>query len=208
MTGNVGSTWPPAHGVPLFYLEKKEASPSPFSPGWGTATHILLLFHPIPTRDGMPPSLLPDPTDSAPTTLDDSLWPLLVVRFGDATERALEAYLAAREAYLARAQPHVVIIDTRAVHLPPPRVRQRYIDWLTKHERALRQWTLGSAYIIGSPAVRVMMSLIRHLAPMTTPFLVTETLPPSAAWAAERLQEAGHAQMATRVRAHYALAAS
>jgi hypothetical protein len=156
----------------------------------------------------MLPSLLPEPSRSGFTTLDDSLWPLLVVRFGDATERALEAYLAAREAYLARAQPHVVIIDTRAVHLPSPRVRQRYIEWLTKHERALQQWTLGSAYIIASPAVRMMMSLIRHLAPMTTPFLVTENLPASASWAAERLQEAGLAPVATRVRAQYAVAAS
>jgi hypothetical protein len=156
----------------------------------------------------MASSLLPEPTDSGHTTLDDSLWPLLVVRFGAATERGLEAYLAAREAYLARAQPHVVIIDTRAMYLPSPRARQRYTDWLTRHERALREWTLGSAYLIASPAVRVMMSLTRHLAPMSTPFLVTETLPPAAAWAAERLQEAGLAQAATRVRAHYAVAAS
>ncbi len=208
MTGNVGSTRPPAHGVSLFVPDKMEGSPSPFSPGWGTSSHILRLFHPIPTRDGIPPPLFPDPAGSAPTTLDDSLWPLLVVRFGAATEGALDAYLAARQEYLARAQPHVVIIDTRALHLPPTRLRQRYTDWLNANARAVREWTLGTAYVIASPAVRMMMSAIRHFAPLTTPFVVTPTLPPSAAWAAERLQEAGLAQVATRVRTQYAIAAS
>jgi hypothetical protein len=157
----------------------------------------------------MPLAFPPVPTGPGLTTLDASLWPLLVVKLGrESTEQDLEAYLAEREAYLARAQPHIAIIDTRAVHLPSPRLRQRYTDWLSVHERALRQWTLGTAYVIDSPAVRMMMSVIRHFGKMATPFIVTATLPPSAAWAAERLHEAGFAQAATRLRAHYAVPAS
>ncbi|HEX8823543.1 MAG TPA: hypothetical protein VF794_26715 [Archangium sp.] len=153
--------------------------------------------------------LAPVPAGPPPITLDDSQWPVLVVKLGrDPTESAVETYLAAREAYLARAQPHVVVIDTRAVHLPSPRLRQRYTDWLCQHERALRQWTLGTAYVINSPAVRMMTSVIRHCARMATPFLVSETLPASAAWAAERLHEAGLLQAATRLRAHYSVPAS
>ena len=157
----------------------------------------------------MPLSLAPVPAGPPPITLDDSQWPVLVVKLGrDATEQAFEEYLAAREAYLARCQPHVVVIDTRALHLPSPRLRQRYSDWLSQHARALSQWTLGSAYIINSPAVRMMMSVIRHCARLATPFVVTETLPPSAAWAAERLHEAGLLQAATRLRTHYAVPSS
>jgi hypothetical protein len=152
---------------------------------------------------------VPVSTGLGSTTIEASLWPLLVVKLGrDTTEQELEAYLSEREAYLARAQPHVVVIDTRAVHLPVPRLRQRYAEWLGQHERALRQWTLGTAYVIDSPAVRMMMSVIRHFARVATPFVVTSTLPPSAAWAAERLHEAGLPQAATRLRAHYSVPAS
>jgi hypothetical protein len=140
---------------------------------------------------------------------EDSLWPLLLVKFGrNSTDEDLETYLESRYAYLRRRERHVVIIDTREVHLPSVRQRQRYADWLREHEVLIRQWTLGSAYVIASPTVRMMASVIRHFGAMSTPFLATTTLPPAAAWAAERLGEAGLAQAAARVRASYSIPTS
>jgi hypothetical protein len=142
-------------------------------------------------------------------SVDSGLWPLLVVKLGHgATRQELEAYLAARAASLQRREPHVCIIDAREVDMAPPQLRQRYTDWLSEHEASLRQWGLGTAYILHSPAVRMMMSVIRHFGRLTTPFVVTSTMQPAATWAAERLQEAGLAPAATRVRAQYAIAAS
>ncbi|PTL79587.1 hypothetical protein [Vitiosangium sp. GDMCC 1.1324] len=144
-----------------------------------------------------------------PATVDGSLWPVLMVKFGrTGTMRDLEAYLAHRAAWLGRCEPHLCIIDAREVNLPSMQLRQRYTDWLTEHEAALRQWMLGTAYVIQSPAVRVMMSVMRHVAPLTSPFVVTATPQPAAIWAAERLQEAGLAQAAMRLRASYAVPAS
>ena len=100
------------------------------------------------------------------------------------------------------------ILDVRDVYLPPAQMRQRYTGWLLENEEALRRWSLGNAYVIQSPEVRVMMSLIRHSAHLAMPFVVTATLPPAAAWAADRLQEAGLSQAATRVRAAHGIAAS
>lgn len=142
-------------------------------------------------------------------TLDSGLLPLLVVKFGrDSTKQDLEAYLADRAAILQRCEPHVCIVDARDVDITPPHLRQRYTDWLAEHEAPLRQWVLGTAYIIHSPAVRMMMSVIRHFGRMASPFVVTTAMQPAAAWAAERLHEAGLAPAATRVRAQYAIAAS
>lgn len=141
--------------------------------------------------------------------VDGSLWPLLLVKFGrSATLRDLEAYLAVRAEWLQRCEPHLCIIDTRELHLPHTSLRQRYTEWLSEHEAGMRQWMLGTAYIIQSPEVRMMMSVIRHCAPLSTPYVVTATLPSAATWAAERLQEAGLPQAATRVRAHFAIPAS
>lgn len=142
-------------------------------------------------------------------TVDCGLWPLLVVKLGrDATRQDLESYLAARAAILQRCEPHVCIVDARDVDMTPPQLRQRYTDWLAEHEAPLRQWILGTAYIIQSPAVRMMMSLIRHFGRMASPFVVTATMQPAAVWAAERLHDAGLVPAATRVRAQYAIAAS
>jgi hypothetical protein len=144
-----------------------------------------------------------------PITVDGSLWPLLVVKLSrSCTMQELDVYLAERAAYLARCQPHVCIVDAREVHMPPACLRQRYTEWLREHEAPLRRWMLGTAYITVSPAVKMMVSVIRHFAPLTTPFVITGTLQPAAAWAAERFQEVGLVQGATRIRAHYAVAAS
>lgn len=155
------------------------------------------------------PGLAAPAREPSCVTVDGGLWPLLVVKLGrGGTMQELDSYLAARDAWLRRGEPHVCIIDAREVNLPQGHLRQRYTDWLSEREAALRQWVLGTAYIIQSPAVRMMMSVIRHFARITTPFVVTANMQPAASWAAERLQDAGLVPAATRVRAQYAIAAS
>lgn len=145
----------------------------------------------------------------SPITVDGRLWPLLVVKLGrSGTMQELETYLAERAAYLARNEPHVCIMDAREVHMPAACLRQRYSEWLRENEAALRRWTLGTAYICQTPAVQMMVSVMRHVARMTMPFVVTATMPPAAAWAAERFQEVGLLQAATRIRTQYAVPAS
>ena len=173
----------------------------------------LLRFHPIPSQDGMSLSFTPHVAAPRPApsgiTLDSGLWPLLVVKIGRSpTRQDLERYLEARAATLQRREPHVCLFDARDVQMPPTQLRQHYTDWLAAHETVLRQWMLGTAYIIQSPTVRIMMSAIRHFGRLASPFVVTATMQPAATWAAERLHEAGLVPAATRVRAQYAIAAS
>jgi 7-keto-8-aminopelargonate synthetase-like enzyme len=151
----------------------------------------------------MPQSCVSLPSAPSLVTVDDAFSPLLVVKFGRGSEQDLDAYLTTRAAYLRREQPHIVLFDARQVHMLSARVRQRYTDWLRAHEEKLRQWTLGTAYVVESPTVRMMMSVIRHFTSMASPFIVTATLPPAAVWAADRLSEAGMAQAATLIRVHY-----
>ncbi len=154
----------------------------------------------------MPLSCVSPPSAPSLVTVEEALSPLLVVKFGrSGSEQDLDTYLTARATYLWHEQPHVVIFDARQVHMLSARVRQRYTEWLREHEVALRRWTLGTAYIIESPTVRMMMSVVRHFASMANPFIVTATVPPAAAWAADRLSEAGLAQAAARIRAYYAV---
>lgn len=183
---------------------------STFTPGCGTASFIVVSFlsrSSIPSYEGLSlPSLL---AASPPFSVEGSLWPLLRVKLGrNATDQEFEAYLEVRNQWLERCEPHVSILDVREVYLPPTHLRHRYAEWLREKGDALRRWSLGHVYIIQSPEVRMMMSVMRHFAQLAMPFIVTATLPPGAAWAADRLQEAGLTQAATRVRAAHGIAAS
>jgi hypothetical protein len=136
-----------------------------------------------------------------PITLDESQWPLPVVRFENACSNAdVEQYLTARSAWLRRGELHIPVLDTRASQLPPPHQRQRYIDWLARHRPLLVERSLGTAYLITSPAIRVLTSLIRHLSSLTTAYIAAATPEEALGWSACRFQEAGLASLAQRVR--------
>ena len=175
----------------------------------------MVLLHANRPTDGDAPSLFPPwappPRRTQHLTVDGRLWPLLVVKFGAQAESSdFDAYLEERAAWLRRREPHVHVLDVREVRLCQvcPSVRQRYVDWLCEHAALLSQWLIGSAYLMRSPEGRMTASLIRHGAGLGTPFLVTPNLPHAAAWAAERLNDAGLAPAATRVRAAFAIPSS
>jgi hypothetical protein len=145
---------------------------------------------------------------SAPITFDDSLWPLLVVRFvGAPSLQQQEAYLAQLRAYLQHGDRYVSILDTRQLRMMTSEQRQRQADFIRDNEELLRQVTLGTAAIVTSPLVRLAASVFLHIKPMPTPYYVAPSLPSAAGWAAERLEMAGFLEPAERVRHHYGLLA-
>jgi hypothetical protein len=176
-------------------------------------THApVLLLHSLYIPNG-PPPLTPQGRDlllhGGSLVVEDALWPLLSVRFGaNVTAPAFEAYLDLRTEWLQRCEPHVSVIDARAIPIRVAPFRQRYIDWLREHECALREWMIGSAYVLNSPEGHMLASLIRHGASLQTPFVVTSTMPAAAEWAAALMQDRGLGEAARRVRAHYALPTS
>jgi hypothetical protein len=160
-----------------------------------------------PPSGDSPPSLHEDGIfRGSSILLDDSLWPLLQISPGHPlTDSQVEDYLAARTRYLARNEPHLPLLDTRALHLPSAHQRQLYVDWLRAHGPRLHALTLGSACIIVSPAVKMMMSLIRHFASLSFPYVITPSPAEAASWAAQRLLEAGFPRASTRLRLHFGL---
>jgi hypothetical protein len=140
-------------------------------------------------------------------TFDDSLWPLLVVRFsGMPTNQQFEEYMARRGSYLARNQKHALIYDTVRFSVLTSEQRQRQIDWLKEHKELMRKLSLGSALIITSPVVRLLLSGILHFSQAATPYHAARSLPDAANWCAGRLAGAGLLVEAQRVRMHFGLA--
>lgn len=143
---------------------------------------------------------------SASITLDDSLWPLLLVRFPSVVSNAQqEEYLARLLTYVRRGQKYVGIMDTHLLKNTTSEQRQRQADFIKEHEGLFRQCSLGSAAVVTSPLVALGGRILIHLKPMPVPFYVTSSLPAAVAWAAERLALAGLTEAAERVRCHFGL---
>ncbi|HEX5746498.1 MAG TPA: hypothetical protein VFZ09_09655 [Archangium sp.] len=140
-------------------------------------------------------------------TFDDSLWPLLIVRFsGTPNKQQFEEYMAMRGRYLARNQKHALIYDTVRFNVLNPEQRQRQIDWLKQHKELLGKLSLGSALVITSPVIRLSLSLVLQFSQASAPYHAARSMPDAASWCAGRLASAGLLTEARRVRTHFGLA--
>ncbi|MFY0525346.1 hypothetical protein ACN28I_20115 [Archangium gephyra] len=145
---------------------------------------------------------------SASITIDDSLWPLLLVKFPRVfTNAQQEQYLSQLLTYLRRGERYVGVLDTHLLKNPSAEQRQRQADFIKEHEVLFRQCSLGTAGIVTSPLMALGARILIHLKPMPTPYYVASSLPAAVTWAADRLELAGLLAPAERVRRHFGLLA-
>jgi hypothetical protein len=139
--------------------------------------------------------------------VDDSLWPLLVVRFiGVPTTQQVEHYLARMTSFLERGEHYVVLYDSsRMTGMGPAEQRHQQAAWLKEHDARLREVRLGSAYVILSPLVRLAVGVVFYLKPPTSPYLITSVVGEAVEWTAKRLEEDGQESAAHRIREHLGL---
>jgi hypothetical protein len=138
---------------------------------------------------------------NSPIQLDDSHWPLLILRMkGLATESQFEEYLAQLEALLRRGERYVSISDATWLGVPPAYQRHRQAAWSHQHEAALREQVLGHASIITSPFVRLSVSLLLHLKPLPHPHIAVVDMPTALHWVTRRLELSGLVSQAERIR--------
>jgi hypothetical protein len=137
--------------------------------------------------------------------LDDALWPLLIVRFvGVPTTSQVASYLERMTAYMERGERNVTLIDsTRVSGMVPAEQRNLQAAWMKKHAARMRELNLGTAFVITSPLVRLAVSVIFHLQPMASPYIITGTLGEAAEWAAVQLEKDQQLLAAQRIREHF-----
>ncbi len=143
---------------------------------------------------------------SAPVSVDDSLWPLVIVHLvGTASLADFEAYLEKRLEFLRRGQPHlvVVVVDASRGITMPTEHRHKQVEWLSRHEELIRQTLLGVAYATDSALFRLTLSLVFHIKSPAYPYVIIPSQELAVAWAASRLDEAGLHADAERIRYHF-----
>jgi hypothetical protein len=132
---------------------------------------------------------------------DESLWPLLMVRYvGTPTVEQQEEYQSRLSECLHRGEKYVSIIDMRAFTGVPTEQRQRMAQFLREHEALFRQVALGTCILLNSPMVRLIVNVVFHLKPMPAPYYVAPTMTAALDWVLGRLEAAGLTEEAARIR--------
>jgi hypothetical protein len=129
----------------------------------------------------------------AAPVIDLSRHPLVIVRFvGLPTEAEFDAYLEGMTRFIIeRKQKTVTILDASQSDRTPASQRKKQAVWLKSHENLLRQYSLGTAFVITSPLVRGVLTAIFWLQPLPTEHIVVGTMHEAEAWGRARLSAAG-----------------
>lgn len=138
--------------------------------------------------------------------LDDSRWPLQVVKFvGGVTLRQHEQIMAEMTASLRRRERHISLIDLSQGAIPTAEQRQRYAAWIQENEALMREVLLGMAIVVTSPAMRLTVSTVFHLRPLPVPYFIASWELDAAAWSIALLEDQGLRPQAERLRSQYGL---
>ena len=146
--------------------------------------------------------MLPDSS----VTIDDSRWPLRLVRFvGTPTPRQYAHYLETVTASLRRRERYLSVTDLTRGGLPTPEQRQQQVQWMQENEGLIREVLLGMAFVITSPIIRLSVSTVMHFKPLPVPYFITAQEREAVGWASARIEEQGLRLAAERLRSQYGL---
>ncbi len=139
-------------------------------------------------------------------SFDDSLWPLVLVKFeGESSDQEFEAHLKKMSEYLQRQEKYLCIYDSTLMKNSPMSHRQMQVEWLQTNDAMLRQWMIGTGFVITSPLARLAMTVISTLNKPPCPLNNFSTLEPALAWAADRFRDEGLTLPSVRIRTHFGL---
>jgi len=143
---------------------------------------------------------------NAVITFDDSQWPLLSVRLsGDVSDAQYIQYLEQMDAFLARGERFVCVIDVSQCAVLS--VAQRYLHaaWIHKNEDRLRELLLGQSSVMTSAHMRLSRSMLNYVKPMPVPNAAVPDMDAALRYVAGRLEGEGCPHQAERIRHRFGL---
>ena len=133
-------------------------------------------------------------------TFDDSLWPLVTVRWtGVMNDLQFEEFLVRSASFLERGESYISITDVRHAGVPSIEHCRALSRWLAAHEARLRERVLCNAILVTSAPLRLSMSLAFHLKPQPMPHRAVSTMDAALEYALGKLREAGRGAEAERL---------
>ncbi len=125
--------------------------------------------------------------------IDDSLWPLLTIRYrGITTTSQYAELLAARSRYLDRHERHLILHDmSQSSSSNSAEQRRLQVEWTKQEDARMRQWVVGIAFVTDSLPLRLLLSVIYHVRPLTTPHAIFPRVSEALPWIVAQLRQSG-----------------
>ncbi len=120
---------------------------------------------------------------------DLSQWPIVIHRSeGAMGPEDTDVFIARLDAVLARAERYVTIFDSSKLSSSKFGDHSRIVGWLKANDKRLRQFSVGTAVVLESAALRFVISSVLLVYSPPTPIKVFPTLASALAWAKAQLQ--------------------
>lgn len=116
--------------------------------------------------------------------LDDSRWPLVILRVVGSVTRDEEVEFTERSTRLPeRRERYAVIVDLTEAGTPTPRFVRLQASAQKLRADGLATYCVGIAFVIGSPMLRGALKAILHLQSLPCPQTVVASMPEAHLWA-------------------------
>ncbi|MCZ4410274.1 STAS/SEC14 domain-containing protein [Cryomorphaceae bacterium 1068] len=121
--------------------------------------------------------------------LDKSRFPLVTITFTGKypTDEGFDQYLNELEALYDAKKQLAIIFDARSAPLPSLKQQQRQASWLKKNNQLLKDYCLGTSYVITAGTTRVILKVIFSITPQPVPYKVCSNMDDAKEWALTRL---------------------
>ncbi|WP_143177882.1 hypothetical protein [Cystobacter ferrugineus] len=147
---------------------------------------------------------MPEPR---PIEIDESLWPLLTIRYrGVTTASQYAELLAARSRYLDRRERHLILHDmSQSSSMSSGEQRRLQAEWMKQEDARMRQWVVGIAFVTDSVPLRLLLSVIQHVRPLTMPNAIFPRVSEALPWIVAQLRQSGLDIGSPSLLAHFGL---
>jgi hypothetical protein len=111
-----------------------------------------------------------------------------IVEFvGVLDDAAFRSYLHENDALLARRERYAIVVDASRSGVIDSAQRKLQAEWMLQHERELRLFCAGIAFVITNPLVRGALTAITWLSPLPMPSIVVDRRESAISWCRQRL---------------------
>ncbi|GMQ29752.1 STAS/SEC14 domain-containing protein [Algoriphagus confluentis] len=116
--------------------------------------------------------------------IDESTFPLVNIRFTGAksTDENFRAYLEQTKACYRHEKPLAIIFDATKATLPAISHQKMQALWLKDNEGLMKQYCLGTAYLIPNPAIRAVLKMIFSFQKQPVAYRVVRTVDEGKEW--------------------------
>jgi hypothetical protein len=122
-------------------------------------------------------------------SIDESGFPVIRIEFtGEkSTDENFQHYLNATEACYRHQSKLGILFDATNASIPSLRHQQLQADWLKKHEGLMKEFCVGTAYVIPNIAIRAILKMIFSFQKQPVPYEIFEKIADAESWVRRQL---------------------